>query len=199
MPEATDLLVERLTRVARDGAGRAGRGLSGLMGQQIAIYVPAVRLGSRADACEAVGGDETVVLGAYFEMTGRLAGHLLLLFPVNRALECVDIMCGRPMGSTRRGDELVDSTIGELGNIVGSAFVNAFGDFTGLVLQATPPTVVNDLANALVESVYAEILAGGGEVAMLDTVFEDHRGRSAGLLMAALDPACLPLFRERAA
>lgn len=199
MTEQADLLVDRLARVARDGAGRAGRGLSGLMGQQIAIYVPAVRLGTRADACESVGGDDVTVLGAYFEMTGRLSGHLMLVFPVNRALECVDLMCGRTIGTTKRSDELVDSAMGELGNIIGSAFVNAFGDFTGLVLQATPPTVVNDIANALVQSVYAEILVNGGDVAMLDTVFEDHRGRTAGLLVAALNPQCLPLFRERAA
>ncbi|HMO53082.1 MAG TPA: hypothetical protein PJ994_01135 [Tepidiformaceae bacterium] len=63
MPDSK--LIETLTTVAKDGATRAGRGLSGLMGQEIAIHVPNVRVGTKADACDAVGGEESLVLGAY--------------------------------------------------------------------------------------------------------------------------------------
>jgi chemotaxis protein CheC len=94
---------------------------------------------------------------------------------------------------------MAGSAIGELGNIIGSAFVNALGDHTNLVLHPTPPTIVNDIAIALVESVYAEILSLGGEVTMIDTVFKDARGQTAGLLMIAPDSAGLNVLRERAA
>ena len=121
-------LITTLAQVAKDGAFRAGRGISGLMGQEISIHVPNVRIGTKADACDAVGGEEEVVLGAYLAISGDVTGHVMLLFPVARALECVDLMCGQRVGTTTEPDELAESAIGELGNIVGSAFINALAD-----------------------------------------------------------------------
>lgn len=192
-------LIETLSAVARDGATRAGRGLSGLMGQEIAIHVPNVRVGTKADACDAVGGEESLVLGAYLSITGDITGHVMLLFPETRALECVDLMCGQKPGTTVEADELAQSAIGELGNIVGSAFVNALADDMNLILHPSPPTILHDMAIALVESVYAEVLSQGGEVVMMDAVFEDQKGRTAGLLLVAPDPASIePLLRVAA-
>ena len=199
MTTSVSPIVQTLTRVAGDGAVRASRGLSGLMGQEITIHVPSVRLGTKADACDAVGGPETLVLGAYLSLDGDITGHVMLLFPVRRALDCVDLMCGQEKGTTTEPDELAESAIGELGNIVGSAFVNALADETNLILHPSPPTVVSDMAIALVESVYAAVLSQGGEVVMIDTVFEDSTGKTAGLLIVAPDPSCLVRLQELAA
>jgi len=192
-------LISTLTTVARDGAFRAGRGLSGLMGQEIAIHVPNVRLGTRSDACDAVGGEETVVLGAYLSISGDITGHVMLLFPVARALACVDLMCGQQAGTTVEPDELSESAVGELANIVGSAFVNALADQLNLILHPSPPTVIHDMAIALVQTVYAEVLSQGGDVVMMDAVFEDSSGRTAGLLLVAPDPASLERLQKVAA
>lgn len=123
----------------------------------------------------------------------------MLLFPEQRALECVDLMCGQPIGTTTEPDELATSAVSELGNIVGSAFVNALADHVQLILHPSPPTVVHDMAIALVETIYAEILSRGSEVVMIDTLFEDQHGRSAGLLIVAPDPLCIARIEELAA
>lgn len=196
---AQEALVQMLTSVARDGAVRAGRGLSGLMGQQISIHVPNVRIGTKADACDAVGGEESLVLGAYLSISGDITGHVMLLFPVARALQCVDLMCGQPPGTTVEPDELAQSAVGELGNIVGSAFVNALADDLNLILHPSPPTIIHDMAIALVQSVYAEVLSQGGDVVMMDAVFEDEKGRTAGLLIVAPDPASIERLMKVAA
>lgn len=194
-----DELIQTLTAVAKDGAFRAGRGLSGLMGQEIQIHVPNVRSGTKADACDAVGGEESIVLGAYLSISGHVTGHVMLLFPVKRALECVDLMCGQPVGTSTEPDELAESAIGELGNIVGSAFVNALADHVNLILHPSPPTVIHDMAIALVDSVYAEVLSQGGDVVMMDAIFEDHSGRTAGLLIVAPDPMSVDRLQKVAA
>jgi len=199
MSNRLDDITATLRVVASDGALRAGRGLSGLVGQDISIHVPSVRIGTNVDACDAVGGVDVLVLGAYLSMTGDITGHIMLIFPQGRALECVDLMCGQPLGTSVEVDELAASAVGELGNIVGSAFINALADRLGLILHPSPPAVVNDMAIALVESVYAAILAQGGDVVMIDTVFSDQRGETAGLLIVAPDPAALDRLRELAA
>ncbi len=194
-----EALIRLLSGVARDGAARAGRGLSGLMGQQIAIEVPNVRIGTKADACDAVGGEESLVLGAYLTISGDITGHVMLLFPESRALECVDLMCGQPAGTTTEPDELAESAIGELGNIVGSAFVNALADDLNLILHPSPPAILHDMAIALVQTVYAEVLSQGGDVVMMDAVFEDEKGRTAGLLIVAPDPVSIERLQGVAA
>lgn len=194
-----DRVTAILAEVARDGAARAGAGLSGLLGQEIVIHIPRVAVGTKDDVCAAIGGNEELVFGSYLGMTGELTGHVMLLFPVERALQCVDLMCGQPIGTTTEPDEMAESAIGELGNIVGSAFVNALADRTQLVLHPTTPTVVHDMAIALVETVYAQVLSQGGDVVMIDTMFEDATGKTAGLLLVAPDPDCLNILRERAA
>jgi len=68
-----------------------------------------------------------------------------------------------------------------------------------LMLHPSPPTVVHDMAIALVQTIYAEILSRGNEVAMIDTVFEDRHGRTAGLVIVAPDPQSLPRIEELAA
>ncbi len=199
MNQDQESLMRALSRVARDGATRAGRGLSGLMGQDIRIHVPDIRFGTKVDACEAVGGEEALVMGAYLTIKGDMSGHVMLLFPIQRALECVDLMCGQKIGTTKAPDEMAVSAIGELGNIVGSAFVNAFGDFTNLILQPSTPTVVRDMAIALVQSLYAEILAGGGDALMIETVFEDAAGKTTGLLIVSPSKGALKRIEKLAA
>ncbi len=185
MTQDPALLIQSLARVAHDGAARAGRSLSGLMGQEIRIHVPDIRFGTKVDACAAVGGEEALVMGAYLTIQGDVAGHVMLLFPMQRALECVDLMCGQKIGTTTEPDEMAESAIGELGNIVGSAFINALADYANLILHPSTPSVVCDMAIALVESIYAEIMAGGGDVVMIETVFEDVSGKTAGLLIVS--------------
>ena len=109
MIETSSVVTDLMIRVARDGAVRAGRGLSGLVGQEITIHVPSVRMGTTAEACNEVGGGEAVVLGAYLQISGDISGHVMLLFPVNRAVECADLMCGNPVGTTTEPDDLVRS------------------------------------------------------------------------------------------
>lgn len=188
-----------LNLVAEDGARRAGRGVSGLLGQEITIHVPSVRMGTPVDACDAVGGPESIVLGAYLSFSGDITGHVVLLFPESRSLECADLMCGQPVGTTKEIDELTESAIGELGNVVGSAFINALADLTNLILHPSPPAIVHDMAIAMVETLYAEILMQDGEVVMMDTVFEDARGKTAGLLILAPDPSTIDSIFESAA
>jgi chemotaxis protein CheC len=199
MSTTTSRVAATLGEVATDGALRAERGLSGLVGEEIRIDVPQVRVGTKVDACDAVGGPDAIVLGAYLGITGDITGHVMLLFPQARAMACVDLMCGQPVGTSVEPDDFTSSAIGELANIVGSAFVNALADRAGLILHPSPPTVVHDMAIALVESVYAAILAQGGEVVMIDTVFSDEKGTTSGLLIVAPDSEAFARLAELAA
>ena len=54
------------------------------------------------------------------------------------------------------GTEVGDSALGEIGNILGTSYLNALSMMTGLSLLPSPPMLVTDLLGAIVASVLAQ-------------------------------------------
>ena len=63
-------------------------------------------------------------------------------------------------------DEFALSALGEIGNIVGTSYVNALAGMTGMALEPTPPAAATDMLGAIVETVLAE-RAGSADAALL--------------------------------
>ncbi len=64
------------------------------------------------------------------------------------------------------GTEVGDSALSEIGNILGSSYLNALAMMTGLTMLPTPPTLATDLLGAIVASVLAQA-AGENDVALV--------------------------------
>ena len=73
-------------------------------------------------------------------------------------------MCG--LLGVPAGSEFGDSALMEIGNIVGTSYLNALVAMTGMELEPTPPSIATDMLAAIVESVLAT-RAGSGDVALL--------------------------------
>ncbi|HEY8417204.1 MAG TPA: chemotaxis protein CheX [Limnochordales bacterium] len=96
------------------------------------------------------GPEDTPVAAAFFEVTGDLTGYLLLAIPEEPARQIVDELLGTV--GPAADEELVNSTIGELGNVVGSAFLNALADRFGRRVAPSPPQVAWDMVGALLST-----------------------------------------------
>ena len=183
--------LDALRELANIGCGHAASALSKLLGgSAIGIEVPRAELVDIAVLYRHVGGADTPVVGVATDVAGTLSGRLLVLMPDADARALAGLLLGTTPPTGPLSAE-AQSAICEAGNIVGSAFVNALADQANLILHPSPPVVIHDMALALVESVYAEILSQGGDVVMIDTVFEDNGGNVAGLLIVAPDSAAL--------
>ena len=75
-----------------------------------------------------------------------------------------DLMCG--MLGVEAGSEIALSALMEIGNIVGSSYINALAGMTGMDVEPTPPGTATDMLAAIVESVLAE-RAGASDLALL--------------------------------
>ena len=67
------------------------------------------------------------------------------------------------------GSEYVPSALGEVGNIVGSSYINALAEMTGMALEPTPPGVASDMLGAIVETVLAGHAHTGDIALVLDS------------------------------
>ena len=159
-PRYTDMQLDVLRELANVGSGTAATALSQMLGREIGLKVPEVLALPLADAVDAAGDSAETVSGVVLPVTGDFTALVLLLIP----LEHARILCA--MLGVEAGTEVGDSALCEIGNILGTSYLNALASMTGLGLEPRPPAVVTDLLGAIVASLLAET-SGADDLALV--------------------------------
>jgi chemotaxis protein CheC len=159
----TDLQLDALRELANIGSGTAGTALSSMLGHSVDISVPSALVLPFAEAVEATGPAESEVTGIVLGVFGDMTATVLLLVPPADA----GTMC-RMLGLDP-DDEYALSALGEIGNIVGSSYINALGAMTGMEMEPTPPATATDMLGAIVQTVLAGQAHAGDVALMLDS------------------------------
>jgi chemotaxis protein CheC len=156
----TEIQLDALRELANIGSGTASTALSTMLGRAVDISVPNAQALPFAEAVEAAGPVEQEITGIVLGIVGDLDGTVLLLVPPADA----DAMC-RMLG-VDPADEFALSALGEIGNVVGTSYINALVAMTGMEIEPTPPATATDMLGAIVESVLAGH-AHAGDIALL--------------------------------
>jgi len=159
----TELQLDALRELANIGSGTASTALSAMLGRSVDISVPTAQALPFAEAVEAAGPAEQDITAIVLGIIGEMQGTVLLLVPPADA----DAMC-RMLG-VEPDDEFALSALGEIGNIVGTSYINALAGMTGMDIEPTPPSTTTDMLGALVASVLAGAAATGDVALMLDS------------------------------
>jgi chemotaxis protein CheC len=159
----TELQLDALRELANIGSGTASTALSGMLGRAVDISVPKAQALPFAEAVEAAGEAESEITGIVLGITGEMNGTVLLLVPPADA----DKLC-RMLG-VEPDDEFALSALGEIGNIVGTSYINALASMTGMAIEPTPPATATDFLGAIVQSVLAGAAMSGDVALMLDS------------------------------
>jgi chemotaxis protein CheC len=158
-----DVQLDALRELANIGAGTASTALSEMLGRSIDLSVPDARVLPMVDAVAELGPPEQEITGIMLGVEGEMpACVLMLLTPENADKVCV--MLGLPPES-----ELAPSALGEIGNVVGTSYLNTLAGMTGLEIEPTPPATVTDMLGAIVESVLAVRAASSDRTLLLDS------------------------------
>jgi chemotaxis protein CheC len=144
------------TKLAKVGSTTAVSGLSQMVSKDFKITALSIEEVSTRNASTLIGKADDTVIGVYLLFSGNTSGQILLAFKPQTAYELVDMAMGVASGSTTGLGEMERSVLGEMGNIVGTFFLNGVADCVGLRLMPSPPAVVEDMAGALIGSVLAE-------------------------------------------
>lgn len=152
------------TRLARDGSTNAISGLAQMVNQDMVVTALSLEEVSMRNAVGLIGKPEDVVVAIYLLFSGSASGHVVLAFQPETALGLVDMAMGLPPGTTRTLGDMEKSALGEMGNVVGSFFLNALVKNTGNRLMPSPPAVVVDMAGAITQSVMSQVLEKSNNV-----------------------------------
>jgi chemotaxis protein CheC len=159
----TELQLDALRELANIGSGNASTALSAMLGRSVDISVPKAQALPFAEAVDAAGPAEQDITGIVLGIIGEMQGTVLLLVPPADA----DAMC-RMLG-VEPDDEFALSALGEIGNIVGTSYINALAGMTGMDIEPTPPATTTDMLGALVATVLAGAAMDSDIALMLDS------------------------------
>jgi len=140
------------------GAAHAATTLSQMLGSTVQMSVPGIKAIDIAELGNYMG-EESAALVA-FELQGEIqhGGYIIFYITRESAIRLTNTMLGltdmnRPM------NEMDESALIEVGNIMVSAFLDATAELLGFVMLPSPPAMTIDMVHAAMSS----LIAGMGE------------------------------------
>src|SRR4030043_2352029 len=131
-----------------EGVNNAIVGLSQMAGRDIKVVDMNIMKVPVKDIPDLFGGHEAIIIAIYLEIFGKANGHMIVVYKPEVAYGLVDLLLDQPGGTTQELNDMELSTLGEVGNIMGSFFLNYVADITGQRLKPSPPAVMMDMAGA---------------------------------------------------
>jgi chemotaxis protein CheC len=167
----------------KKGITNAISGLSQMVQKRITVDSVSISRIPAKEVIDLMGGPETLIVGIYLNFSGAANGHLMLAHRPEVAYALLGMILGEE--PTKRDDlsDYEQSALGEMGNITGSFFLNAIADTLGITLYPSPPSVIIDMAGAIMGIALAEILQESDEVMVVDTAFTTDDQSAGGRFM----------------
>jgi chemotaxis protein CheC len=137
-----ELELDALTELVNIGVSRAATSLREMVGQQVLLSVPTVRLVSRPEAVELLGQTESSRLIAVHQVfEGDITGRALLIFPETNSLELVRAVTG---GELPLEDiiELEQEALAETGNIILNGCLSTIANMLQRSLKMSLPEIL---------------------------------------------------------
>ena len=138
-----------LRELGNIGAGNATTALSSMLNTKVDMNVPKVDLLSFEELHEIMGGAETIVVGILVTLDEDIDGMMMFMMKTKSAFGLVDILFGRPVGTTPEDaelDEMSLSALKELGNIISGAYISSLSSMTQLKINQSIPYLSIDMA-----------------------------------------------------
>ncbi|WP_319580238.1 chemotaxis protein CheC [uncultured Methanospirillum sp.] len=145
---------EEIWELGNAGAQNAAAALSTLLNQKVTIRLPSILVVNLSNLQEHI--DDTIAAMVIFQIKGQVSagGSLVLHVPKPSILRLSHIMLGQPEDD-REIDEMDQSMLHEIGNIMMSSYLDACATLLSIILLPSPPSMAIDMAHAVLESIIA--------------------------------------------
>jgi chemotaxis protein CheC len=140
---------DALAEIANMGVSRAAVSLRQMVGEQVLLSVPAVKIVSRAVAAKLVDGDSAPKLVAVQQsFEGPFSGRAMLIFPQAQSLELVRSIIGEDH-SLEDVIDLEQEALAETGNVILNACLATIANLLRRTMRMSLPSVVRGDGNTL--------------------------------------------------
>ena len=142
-----------LKEVINIGGGHAATSLSQLIEKPVHMTVPVIEMMGYADVYEQIMPEEAVIKAVIIKMMGDAEG--VFLFTVDQQISETIVAMMLPE-NTPYSEDLANSALQELVNILVNSFLNAVMKLMDANLITSVPIIIEDMFGAIMSSVYLE-------------------------------------------
>ncbi|MEW8957641.1 chemotaxis protein CheC [Neomoorella humiferrea] len=165
------LHLDALKEIGNIGAGNAATALASMLGSRIQMTVPRAGVLPLKEITALVGNEEDPVACVEFTVGGPAPSKIFFLLDASSAYLLIDLLLGKPAGTTSELDEMGRSVLTELGNILAGTFLNAFADFCRLEFKPSVPAFAFDMLGAVLSSAFLEGGYFSDRALVIETMF----------------------------
>ncbi len=185
----TDFQYDALKEVGNIGMGQASTSLSKLMNKPVNISLPDLKLVPLLQLSQLVKNEDHVV-GIIQELNGDEHGFLLLLLSKGSAKHMIKLMLGS-VEETDAFDEMEESVLKELSNIMNGTYISALSDFLGISIGLSIPFKVYDMSDAIINQIVGLMISEVNYVLLLKTEFKIDSEKIDGAILIFTDSLSL--------
>ena len=168
--ELNGLELDTLREIGSIGTGNAATALSGMLGGEVRITMPEVRIMGYNEAIDWIGGPEAITAGVLVRLSGEINGIMLSVQQLKFVNLVLEHLVDHKIEDYADLTDLEKSVLVEVGNIMISTFVNALSELAGITVRVTVPCFAVDMQGAILSVPMVEF---GGQTDYLMTIGAD--------------------------
>lgn len=165
--ELNSLELDTLKEVGSIGTGNAATALSELIGQEVRIQEPEVRIMEYNEAIDWIGGPEEVTAGVLVRISGKMSGIMLSVQKLDFVNLVLKSMMDKEVEDYFGLREMESSALVEVGNIMISTFINALTGLANIDVELSVPAFTVDMQGAIMS---VPMAAYGGQSNYIMTI-----------------------------
>ncbi len=171
LSELSALRQDALRELSNIGLGNAVTALSDLTRLAFTLEVPQVHALEVSGLGALCTHPECLAVGTVARIEGDWAGDSAFLFPWESARVLWTVLMGQAPNELDELNELHQSVITEIANIMLGNFLNGLSQMTGFELHMSPPAFAADMTMAILSSLMVEALYENRELLAIETHF----------------------------
>jgi chemotaxis protein CheC len=150
--DLSDIERDAISEIANMGVSRAAASLRQMVGEQVLLSVPAVRIVDRNEAAALVErGNSSRLVAVQQLFEGPFSGRALLIFPEGQSLELVRSIVG-PDHPLEDIIDLEQEALAETGNIILNACLATIANVLRKPMRMSLPSVIRGDGSAMFET-----------------------------------------------
>lgn len=166
------------------GGGNAATALSSLVNVKVNMRVPRVEILEFNEALNKLGHPEDLVAAVLVEMSGDMHGIMLFTAPGEFTDEVLFRMLGKTNVSLLELDEIDNSVMTEIGNIVISSYINALSALTGVDVELSVPQLAVNMLGGIMSLPMAMMGQHSDRIMMVTGEFDiEGKALRSGMLL----------------
>lgn len=154
--ELTSLELDTLREIGSIGTGNAATALSTMLGHEVRITLPEVRIMGYNEAIDWIGGAEEITAGVLVKLGGQINGIMLSVQQLDFVNLVMESILSETIDDYGKLQEMERSALIEVGNIMISSYINAIASLSGVSIELTVPAFTVDMQGAILTVPMAE-------------------------------------------